>query len=171
VDSDARHGEVCERPITVRPLDAADHEWVLHVVRGWGADFVVSRGRAHYPEGLPGYCALGQGGDRLGLASYRVSGSGCELVLLEALVRRKGVGTFLVEAVADEARRSGCRRLWLVTRNDNLAAQRFYQRRGFRIAAVHRDAVDAARVIKPSIPATGLYGIPIHDEIEFELLL
>lgn len=160
-----------ERLITVRPLGAADHQWVVQAVRGWGGDFVVSRGRAHYPEGLPGYCALGRGGDRLGLASYRVNGSECELVLLEAFVRGRGVGTLLVKAVGDEARRSGCRRVWLVTTNDNLDAQRFYQRRGFRIAAFYRDAVDAARVIKPAIPVAGLYGIPIHDEIEFEMML
>jgi hypothetical protein len=46
-----------------------------------------------------------------------------------------------------------CDRLRLVTTNDNIRALRFYQRRGWRMAALHLDAVDAARKIKPEIPA------------------
>jgi hypothetical protein len=59
----------------------------------------------------------------------------------------------------------------LITTNDNIDAIRFYQRRGMRLVAVHRDAVDDARRAKPSIPMIGEYGIPIHDELEFELQL
>jgi hypothetical protein len=40
-----------------------------------------------------------------------------------------------------------------------------------RFAAVHQDAVDDARRIKPSIPESGEYGIPLHDELESELRL
>ena len=56
-------------------------------------------------------------------------------------------------------RRSGrsCRRLWLVTTNDNLPAVRFYQRIGLRVVAIHRD------VLLPGIRATllplGLSGV------------
>lgn len=63
-------------------------------------------------------------------------------------------------------------RTWLlITTNDKTPALRFYQRRGFRLVAVHRDAIDRARLLKPSIPLTGIYGIPIHAEIELEMLL
>jgi ribosomal protein S18 acetylase RimI-like enzyme len=44
-------------------------------------------------------------------------------------VKQAGVGTRLLEAVADERRAA---RLWLVTTNDDLDALRFYQRRGSR---------------------------------------
>jgi hypothetical protein len=47
----------------------------------------------------------------------------------------------------------------------------FYQKAGFRIVAVHRDAVALARRIKPEIPIMGENGIPIRDEIELELML
>jgi hypothetical protein len=40
-----------------------------------------------------------------------------------------------------------------------------------RLAAAHPGAVDEARAIKPSIPLIGDHGIPIHDELEFELAL
>ncbi|WP_198679304.1 hypothetical protein [Thermomonospora amylolytica] len=44
-----------------------------------------------------------------------------------------------------------------------------YQRRGFRLAALHRDAVtDSRDRLKPEIPPIGDHGIPIRDEIELE---
>jgi hypothetical protein len=46
---------------------------------------------------------------------------------------------------------------------------RFYQRRGLRIVAVYRGAVDRARQTKPSIPQIGDDGIPIHDELELQI--
>jgi hypothetical protein len=54
---------------------------------------------------------------------------------------------------------------------DNTKALRFYQRRGMRLVAVHRGAVDRSRQIKASIPTVGHDGIPISDEIELELVL
>jgi ribosomal protein S18 acetylase RimI-like enzyme len=66
------------------------------------------------------------------------------------------------------AARGGCRRLWLVTTNDNTAALRFYQKRGFVIAGVHRNAIVEARRLKPEIPLVGRNGIAIRDEIELE---
>ncbi len=46
-----------------------------------------------------------------------------------------------------------------VTTNDNLAALRFYQRSGFRLVELRAGALDEARHLKPSIPATGSDGI------------
>ena len=41
-----------------------------------------------------------------------------------------------------------------------------------RLAAVHHGAVDAARRdLKPEIPLHGVGGVPIHDEVEFEIVL
>ena len=54
--------------------------------------------------------------------------------------------------------------MWLVTANDNLDALRFHQRRGVRIVGVSPGVVDEARALQPSIPVTGAYGIPPHDE-------
>ncbi|TME09284.1 MAG: GNAT family N-acetyltransferase, partial [Chloroflexi bacterium] len=61
--------------------------------------------------------------------------------------------------------------LWLITTNDNLHALRFYQKRGFTLVTVHRNAVDAARQMKPRIPLIGDDQIPLHDEIELEMML
>lgn len=65
---------------------------------------------------------------------------------------------------------TGCRTLWVVTTNDNVAALRFYQRRGFRIRTIRPGAVDDARLhLKPTIPEVGDHGILLRDEIELEL--
>ncbi|MEV5411149.1 GNAT family N-acetyltransferase [Thermopolyspora sp. NPDC052614] len=76
----------------------------------------------------------------------------------------------LIAAVEEVAAGLGLSRLWLmITTNDNVDALRFYQRRGFRFAAIHAGAVDDSRArLKPEIPETGNYEIPIHDEITLE---
>ena len=62
-------------------------------------------------------------------------------------------------------------RVFLITTNDNMHALRYYQKRGSELVAVHRGAVNESRKIKPSIPLTGMDGIPLRDEIELEMNL
>ncbi|HJW89835.1 MAG TPA: hypothetical protein VJ436_04255 [Anaerolineales bacterium] len=59
----------------------------------------------------------------------------------------------------------------MITTNDNLSALRFYQKRGFRLVHINRDAIALSRQLKPSITQIGMHGIPITDEIELEILL
>jgi len=105
------------------------------------------------------------------LVTFQITGDACEIVTLDSLIEDRGIGTGLIEAVSTAASAVGCRRLWLITTNDNLHALGFYQKRGFRLAAVHPGAVDAARKLKPEIPLIGNDGIPIRDEIELEIVL
>ncbi len=156
---------------TVREITDADRSWVLEVVRGWGADFVVSRGWKIYPADLPGFIAEDSRGNKVGLLTYEIIANQCEVVTLDALVRLSGIGTALMKKVVKVARAGNCRRVWLITTNDNLDAIRFYQRRGMTIAAVHVNALQYSRKLKPSIPEVGHNGIPLRDEIEFEQLL
>ncbi len=94
-----------------------------------------------------------------------------EVVGIEAWVRERGIGAALLRAVRAEARRLGVHRLWLVTNNDNLAALRFYQRRGWQLVAVHVGGTDRSRAVEPQIPLVGDHGIPVHHEVELELRL
>jgi GNAT superfamily N-acetyltransferase len=108
-------------------------------------------------------------GRLIGVLTYVVRGAECEVLTLHADERRTGVGSALLAEVEQLARRAGCTRLWLITTNDNVDALRFYQRRGFRLAALHSGAVDASRAhLKPEIPEVGDHGIPIRDELELE---
>ncbi|WP_173918162.1 N-acetyltransferase [Halobacillus sp. Marseille-Q1614] len=61
-----------------------------------------------------------------------------------------GVGTALIEKVKEHC--GDCQRVWLITTNDNLNALKFYQKRGFQLRFIHRNAVEKAREIKPEIP-------------------
>ncbi len=154
--------------IDVRRFGAEDLAWALALLQErWGESRVVSRGQIHHADRLPGFVAW-RGDERQGLATYRVSGGTCELVTLDALVRGEGIGSALLEAVVQEARRAACARLWCITTNDNLQALRFYQRRGFVLAALRREALDLSRRLKPCIPAVGRNGIPLRDELELE---
>jgi ribosomal protein S18 acetylase RimI-like enzyme len=86
-------------------------------------------------------------------------------------MERMGGGTSLIKAVRTVAISNKCRRIWLITTNDNLPALHFYQRRGFTMAALHHNAIDLSRNLKLEIPLTGIDGIPIRDEIEIEFIL
>ena len=155
----------------VRPVNEDDRAWIeRHLERSWGSTTIISRGTAHDGSQLPGLLAV-RGDEVVGLATYHVAGDDCELVSLDSLREGQGIGSALLAGVGEEAGAQGCHRLWLITTNDNLGAIRFYQRRGMRLVAIHPGAVDEARRLKPSIPLIGEHGIPIHDELEFELEL
>ena len=156
----------------VRPTTAADRAWIRKSIRArWGAEFVVAHGVVYYPHRLRGFVAETSRASRIGLATYGIESAACELVTLDSLQPGQGVGSALLQTVADVAAERGCRRLWCITTNDNLPAIRFYQRRGWRMVAVHPDAIACARARKPSIPRRGIDDIPIRDEIELELRL
>ena len=156
----------------IRPLERSDREWVAHFLDDrWGTTQIVSRGKAVYGHLLPGFMAEKADGDEaenIGLITVNIIGKECEITTLDSLTEAAGVGTALVEAVEMWAEEAGMQRLWLVTTNDNLAALKFWQKRGYHLVAVHRNAIAQSRRIKPQIPITGLNGITIRDEIELE---
>src|SRR5205823_796377 len=127
--------------LLVRALLGADRAWARSYLLGqWGSDVMAVSGGASAPELFhphehDGFIASI---DRApaGLLTYRLNPPGSlEVTSLTAAPRRRGVGTALMAAAEEEARRQGCRRLWLVTTNDNVEALRFYQRRGLRLVA------------------------------------
>lgn len=155
----------------IRPLEVSDRNWVADFLdKHWGSTRIVSRGQAYYAHLLPGFVAE-KDGQHIGLITYRLEGDSCEIMTINALAQHIGVGTALLETVRRTVAELGCKRLWLITTNDNLNALRFYQKRGFALVAVYPNALEAARKLKPQIPLTGEFGIPLRDEIELEMLL
>ena len=162
-------------PVSVGTAGERDASWIVGLLQErWGSTRIVSRGRAHDADQLSALVATA-GGRRVGLATYSIQGDiegdQFELVSLDALIPGQGVGSALLAAAREVAMEGGCRRLWLTTSNDNLDALRFYQRRGLRLVAVHRDALDRDREIKPQIPLVGSFGIALHDELELAVEL
>lgn len=158
-------------PFEIRPLKDNDRAWVRNYIRKeWGSEIIITRGKKHSADLLPGFIAEN---DRnpLGLITYRVDGDDCEIVSLNSIIEKQGIGLVLIETVIESAKTVKCKRIWLITTNDNLAAIGFYQKRGFHLKAVYPNALENSRRLKPLIPLIGINGIPLRDEIELEIIL
>ena len=157
--------------ISIRPVTGTDIPWVNQfIIKRWGAAFVVARGLVYKPAELPGFIALLD--ERpAGLLTYTQSDHLCGIITLDSEHEKVGIGSALVDALISHAKNTGCIRLQAITTNDNLHALSFYQKRGFRLAALHKNAIETTRKIKPGIPVIGQNDIPIRDEIELELIL
>ena len=105
----------------------------------------------------------------VGLITYRIANNEMEIMSLDSLNEKKGIGTSLLDKAIQTAKDVGCLRIMLITTNDNLSALQFYQKRGFDIIRLHHNAVEESRKIKPQIPLTGSNGIPIKHENELEM--
>ncbi len=136
-------------------------------VQQWGSEEMYIHGDVVRYDQVEGFVF----GEWAGLATFIVRGHECEITSLDSLQQGKGIGTALIDEVTREAKERKCRRLFLITTNDNLHALGFYQRRGFSLAAVHRGAVNESRKLKTSIPLIGENNIPLRDEIELEMVI
>lgn len=133
----------------------------------WGGTTIVTLGQAHDAGQLPGLVAV-EDGVLMGALLYRMDADTCEVMVLFSLAPGYGAGSALLRAVEEIAMAAGKRRLWLVTTNDNTAAIRFYQRRGFSLRAAHIGSFEQVRALKGELPALGIDGIPLEHELEFE---
>ena len=101
-----------------------------------------------------------------------MDGDQFEVLSLHCRVENAGAGSALLQAAGELAAERGCRRLWLVTTNDNLHALGFYQRRGLRLCALHAGSLDRDRALKPELPEINPDNrIPMRDLLELELPL
>lgn len=135
----------------------------------WGSSVLVTRGKKHDMAALRGFIARDEATGRLaGIALFRSELMELELVALDSIFQRRGVGTRLLDAVIAYYRKSDHKRLCLCVTNDNVNAIRFYQKRGFNLCALHQNVVPAVGRV-PAFKA-GYDGIPVQHELEFELL-
>ena len=145
-----------------------DNDAVSKIIKGWGSDILVSRGKTYRTGDLEGILKYKKN-KIIGLGLYYIKNNECEIVLLETFIQKKGIGTEITEKIKEIAKTKNCKRIWLITSNDNIDAIKFYQRKGFNIANFYKNAMDESRRLKPAIPLIGNYDIPIRDEIEFEI--
>jgi ribosomal protein S18 acetylase RimI-like enzyme len=145
-----------------------DNRAVLQIIKKWGSDIIVTRGEIYKGEDLDGILAY-KNSEIIGLGLYHIKNEECEIVLLETFEQNIGIGTQIIEKTKEIAKNRNCKRVWLITTNDNIDAIKFYQRRGFNISNFYKNAIDKSRKLKPTIPLKGNHEIPIRDEIEFEI--
>ncbi len=136
----------------------------------WGGEPLVVNCKNYYPSKLTGIL-LFKSNEVLGFLFYDIQGTEYEIIVFEIFEKFSGFGTIVLNDFIKIAKSQNCTRIHLMTTNDDLDALRFYQRRGFIIRGIRLNALEESRKMKPSIPYTGDYGIPLRDEIELEYSL
>jgi len=139
-------------------------------IEQWSGEFIVVHGVIYRPKQVDGF-VVEEDGKWIGLGTFVIHGDECEVTSLDSLREGQGIGSTLLETIQKEAQTRNCKRLFLITTNDNLNALRFYQKRGFEIVCIYRGAINESRKLKPSISLIGMNDIPLRDEIELELNL
>lgn len=137
------------------------------LISHWYSTDMVVRGEVIDMTKLDGFAAY-ENEDIIGLITYRIENSECEIMSLDSLKENMGIGTILLNKAVETASNINCTKIKLITTNDNINAMRFYQKRGFDMMQIYHNALEKSRKIKPSIPMTGNFGIPLKHEIEFE---
>ena len=140
------------------------------ILKQWYSMVMVVHGESISLENADGWFAS-EDEIIIGLITYRIVNSEMEILSLDSLREKNGIGTALINKVIEVAKNKDCTRIKLITTNDNLSALQFYQKRGFEMVRLYRNAVDKSRIVKPQIPSTGEEGIPIRHEIELEMSL
>jgi GNAT superfamily N-acetyltransferase len=82
--------------------------------------------------------------------------------------QRRGVGRALIEAAIEAARAAGHDVLRVATAAADVGNLRFYQRAGFRMRSVERDAFTADTGYPPGIE---IDGIPLRDRVWLDMAL
>jgi GNAT superfamily N-acetyltransferase len=120
--------------IRVRPMELADRPWVNRLLEDAFADATVARkGVLMDASVLPGFVAT-EGGRPVGFLTYDAAHGDREVVAIISVEEGRGIGRALMDAAHEHAVAAGCRRLWVVTTNDNTRTFRFYQLWGWACA-------------------------------------
>jgi GNAT superfamily N-acetyltransferase len=133
----------------------------------WGLP-VVSVHREYAPADLEGLVYYDEWEHPQGLITWHIEGDEAEIVTVDAYEQGRHIGGRLVDGAEAALRDRGVRQVTIVTTNDNTRAYAFYVRRGYRLAAVHVDAMDRVRAAKPGVPELGLDNIPLCDMLELQ---
>jgi GNAT superfamily N-acetyltransferase len=136
----------------------------------WSSTKIVTKGRIWQADELPGFVAI-LNEQPVGLLTFRLEGDEMEIISLNALITGSGIGKRLLQEALSFAQANKLSRIWLITTNDNTDALKFYQKQRFILTAIYLNAIENSRRLKPEIAQTGMYGIPIRDEIELEMKL
>lgn len=155
----------------IRPLNERTYRQINeYILTNWGKP-LVTRGNIIKEGNLSGFAAFDED-TLIGAVLCQIIDLECEIVALYSLKENSGVGTRLTNAVIDFAKLNNCKRVWLITMNDNTHAIRYYQKRGFSLKVVHINAFEETRKIKGiSKNILGIDNIPVLHEFEFEIIL
>ena len=158
-------------PFFIRKIQNEDKTWIeKYIEEQWASTTLITRRKKYYAHLLDGFIAI-QNGKRIGLITLCIENSDCQIITLNTIVENIGIGTELLKMATEFAQKNKCKRIWLITTNDNTPALRFYQTRGFRLKELYCNEIEYSRQLKPEMPLYGIDSIPIRDEIELEYKL
>jgi ribosomal protein S18 acetylase RimI-like enzyme len=172
--ADARLQIVCDcrphidlPPVLTREAAAADREAALALFRrDFGRTTISTFGEIVQLDQTSTIVA-DMRGEISGALAWKTREDALQIVALatDPMWQRSGVGGYLLAEAELVARRTGSTRVVLATTNDNLPALYFYQRRGYRIIEVVRDAWREHAELTIGV---GFAGIPVLDELRLQ---
>lgn len=155
----------------IRTINSENRSQINEFIKShWFSTDMVVRGEIVDMTATDGF-VIYDNKEIIGLVTYRIKDDECEIMSLDSLREKQGIGTALLNKVIEAAKGVNCSKVKLITTNDNINALCFYQKRGFDMVDLYRNALDISRKLKPSIPLIGEFGIPLRHEIEFEMNL
>lgn len=142
------------------------------IINHWYSTTMIIRGKEIDMTSVDGFYSSEED-EIVGLITYLFDEKSnvMEITSLDSLRENQGIGTMLLKRVIEEARKLKCRKIVLITTNDNINAMRFYQKREFDMVHLFHNALEISRKLKPEIPLIGENSIPLMHEIEFEMIL
>lgn len=156
---------------TIKPITKEIRNEINSIlIDEWESTNIIVRGKIIDGTILDGFVAM-KNNNIIGLITYKIEESECEIISLNSFIKNKGIATSLIERTKQIANANKCDRLKLITTNDNIKAMEFYQKRGFVFSNLYINAIETSRKLKPQIPLYAENGLPIRDEIEFEMKL
>ena len=158
--------------LIIKEIDDYTREQVIQFLEDyWGYTLVVLREGEQYDVKYEQGIIACNDEEILGALMYNINHGVCEILIMNAIKENQGIGTNLISKVIEIAKLRGCHKIKVITTNDNLNAIGFYQKRGFHLSHLYVNAMAYVREIKPNIPELGDNGIPLRDELEFEMEL
>lgn len=137
------------------------------LVRRWG-DTLLMGGRSWPCEQIRAFRAMDEAGELAGYVTWNILRSTALVFTLDSYRPGQGIGSALLDAVANAARAEGAKAIRVMTTNDNTPAMRYYQKLGYQMVAFFPGAVDVYRIVATGLPVTGVDGLPVRDAIELE---
>lgn len=154
---------------SIRPYAGTDHQWANALLERTGGRHRVRRGSVVDTSVLPGLIGS-RGGVDSTLVTFRRHSSNLELAVVASEPFDDELAVMVIRA-ALEYRSPECRRAFAICSNADFEVQRALQFAGFKMCTTRPGQIEAVGRRSSQPIATSFGGLPVRDEVEFDLLL